>query len=81
MASESLVIAGPNEFKKWNEKMLTRLKKVQNADGSWNGHHCITSPVFCTSAVVQCLTTENDAEFLTEMARRTAGEKLADVGH
>jgi len=80
MASESLVIAGPNEFQKWNEKMLSRLKKVQNADGSWSGHHCITSPVFCTSAVVQCLTTENDAEFLTDMARRTAGEKLADVG-
>ena len=80
MTSESLVIAGPNEFQKWNDKMLTRLKKVQNADGSWNGHHCITSPVFCTAAVVQCLTTENDAEFLTNMARRTAGEKLAVAG-
>ena len=80
MTSESLVIAGPNEFAKWNDKMLARLKKVQNADGSWSGHHCITSPVFCTSAVVQCLTTENDAEFLTEMARRTAGKKLADAG-
>jgi hypothetical protein len=79
MTSESLVIAGPNEFKKWNEKMLARLKKSQNTDGSWSGHHCITSPVFCTSAVVQCLTTENDAEFLTEMARRTTDEKLATV--
>ena len=79
MASESLVIAGPKEFKKWNEKMHTRLKKSQNADGSWNGHHCITSPVFCTAAVVQCLTTENDAEFLTEMARRTTDERLANV--
>lgn len=77
VTSESLVIAGPNEFKKWNEKMLTRLEKVQNADGSWSGHHCITSPVFCTSAVLQCLTAEQDAEFLSEMAKRTAGEKLA----
>ncbi len=76
MTSESLVIAGPKQFKKWNDKMLTRMEKIQNADGSWNGHHCITSPVFCTAAVVQCLTTENDAEFLTEMANRTAGEKL-----
>ena len=77
MTSESLVIAGPNDFHKWNGKMLTRLEKVQNADGSWNGHHCITSPVFCTAAVVQCLTTERDAEFLSEMARNTTGEKLA----
>lgn len=77
MTSESLVIAGPKQFQKWNDKMLTRMEKIQNADGSWNGHHCITSPVFCTAAVVQCLTTENDAEFLTEMAHRTAGEKLA----
>jgi hypothetical protein len=77
MTSESLVIAGPNDFHKWNAKMLTRLEKVQNADGSWNGHHCITSPVFCTAAVVQCLTTERDAEFLSEMARNTTGEKLA----
>lgn len=79
MTSESLMIAGPNEFQKWNEKMLARLKKVQNADGSWSGHHCITSPVFCTSAVIQCLTTENDAEFLTSMAHSTASEKLAGV--
>lgn len=77
MTSESLVIAGPNDFHKWHDKMLSRLKKVQNADGSWSGHHCITSPVFCTSAVVQCLTTERDSEFLSEMARRTSGEKLA----
>ena len=79
MTSESLVIAGPKKFNQWNDKMFTRLRKVQNADGSWSGHHCITSPVFCTAAVVQCLTTENDAEFLTSMAKRTAGEKLAQV--
>ncbi len=80
MTSESLVIAGPNDFHKWHDKMLTRLEKVQNADGSWNGHHCITSPVFCTAAVVQCLTTERDAEFLSEMARNTTGGKLAASG-
>ena len=77
MTSESLVIAGQKQFRKWNDKMVTRLEKVQNADGSWSGHHCITSPVFCTAAVVQCLTTENDAEFLTQMAKQTTGERLA----
>lgn len=80
MTSESLVIAGPNDFHKWHDKMLTRLKKVQNADGSWSGQHCITSPVFCTAAVVQCLTTERDAKFLSEMARNTTGAELAASG-
>lgn len=79
MTSESLVIAGTKKFREWNTKMTIRLEKVQNADGSWNGHHCITSPVFCTAAVVQCLTTENDAEFLTKMAKQTSNEALATV--
>jgi hypothetical protein len=77
MTSESLVIAGGDKFKQWDNKMAERLQKVQNADGSWSGHHCITSPVFCTAAAVQCLTTENDAEFLTAMAKRTNTQKLA----
>ena len=80
MTSESLVIAGGNKFQKWNGKMAERLEKVQNGDGSWSGHHCITSPVFCTAAVVQCLTTEKDAEFLNAMAKRTNTQQLADAG-
>ncbi len=80
MTSESLVIAGGDKFQNWNGKMAERLEKVQNGDGSWSGHHCITSPVFCTAAVVQCLTTENDAEFLSEMAKRTNSHQMADAG-
>ncbi|QEG37769.1 prenyltransferase/squalene oxidase repeat-containing protein [Bythopirellula goksoeyrii] len=80
MTSESLVIAGGDKFQNWNGKMATRLEKVQNGDGSWSGHHCITSPVFCTAAVVQCLTTENDAEFLSDMAKRTNSHQMADAG-
>lgn len=71
--SESLVIAGGDGFKKWNAKMLERLEKVQSPDGSWTGHHCITSPVFCTAAVVQCLTTERDSAQLILIAQRAAG--------
>ncbi len=76
MTSESLVIAGGKKFASWDGKMQNRLAKVQNSDGSWSGHHCITSPVFCTAAVVQCLTTDRDAEFLSSMAKRASGEKL-----
>jgi hypothetical protein len=70
MTSESLVIAGGEKFHQWNDKMHGRLQKVQNPDGSWSGHHCITSPVFCTAAVVQCLTTDRDAEFLVAIAKK-----------
>jgi hypothetical protein len=80
LTSESLVIAAADKFNQWNDKMHGRLQKIQNSDGSWAGQHCITSPVFCTAAVVQCLTTDRDAEFLIAMAERThnAAEKVAE---
>ena len=68
MTSESLVIAGGENWTTWNAKMQNRLAKIQNPDGSWNGHHCISSPVFCTAAVIQCLTTDRDAERLVRLA-------------
>ena len=80
--SESLVIVGGNEWNEWNDKMHARLIKAQSKDGSWSGHHCITSPVFCTAAVVQCLTTDHDAETLIAIATKATeadmdGEKIA----
>jgi hypothetical protein len=59
--------------------MHGRLQKIQNANGSWTGLHCITSPVFCTAAVVQCLTTDRDAKFLIAMAERTKIEAGKDA--
>jgi hypothetical protein len=73
MTSETLLIAGGDKFHEWQDKMQGRLAKIQNTDGSWSGHHCISSPVFCTAAVVQCLTADQDVEFLVEMAKRTTG--------
>lgn len=64
MTSESLVISGGDEWEGWNKKMYQRLAKIQNNDGSWSGHHCITSPVFCTAAVVMTLTSDRDADYL-----------------
>jgi len=74
MTSESLVITGGEAWKSWDEKMHRRLRKIQSGNGSWSGHHCITSPVFCTSAVVQCLNTFKDAETL-----RNASLAKADI--
>jgi hypothetical protein len=64
MTSESLVLQGGKEWEDWNKRMLDLLSKVQNPNGSWSGHHCITSPVFCTAAAILTLTTDRDAQFL-----------------
>ncbi len=64
---ESLVVNQDKDWKKWYDDMSGRILKIQNEDGSWNGHHCITSPVFCTATSVLLLTVENDVEFLSKV--------------
>lgn len=64
MTSESMILTGGKEWNDWNKKMESRLSKIQNGDGSWSGHHCITSPVFCTAAVVATLTVARDQDYL-----------------
>jgi hypothetical protein len=61
---ESLIIGGGNEWKSWYEKMSGRLVQIQNDNGSWNGHHCITSPVFCTATCLLILSIDKDIDFL-----------------
>ena len=59
MTSESLAEEDEaKEWLDWHKKMSQRLSKVQNGNGSWSGHHCITSPVFCTAAVIMTLTAD-----------------------
>lgn len=55
---ESLVVQGGEEWKKWDEKITANLNRVQNADGSWSGHHCITGRTFCTAAALLVLTVD-----------------------
>ncbi len=64
---ESLVVNKDKDWKKWYDAMSGRILKIQNQDGSWNGHHCITSPVFCTATSILLLTVENDIEYLRKV--------------
>ncbi len=64
---ESLVVNQDSDWKKWYDDMSGRIVKIQNKDGSWNGHHCITSPVFCTATSLLLLTVENDIQFLQKV--------------
>lgn len=66
---ESLVVNKDEDWKDWYDNMSGRILKIQNEDGSWNGHHCITSPVFCTATSVLLLTVENDIQFLSNMGK------------
>lgn len=68
MTSESLLLTDRNAFNTWQQKMATRFSAIQNGNGSWSGYHCITSPVFCTAAVLLALTAEADAGLLSQAA-------------
>ncbi|MHC4813876.1 MAG: ABC transporter C-terminal domain-containing protein [Planctomycetota bacterium] len=45
-------------WSKWNGSIKERLEKLQNKNGTWAGHHCITGRVACTSAAILTLLTE-----------------------
>jgi hypothetical protein len=70
MTSESLVIAGGNAWDRWHARLVNLFGSIQNGDGSWSGHHCITSPVFCTAAVILALTADRDRTLLAHEIQR-----------
>jgi len=66
---EGMIIGKDQSWKTWYDNMSGRLVKIQNNDGSWNGHHCITSPVFCTATCLLILAVNNDVDRLIKMGR------------
>lgn len=55
LISETMVQKGGAEWVKWDNAIGTLVGKVQNEDGSWTGHHCITGRTFCTAAALLVL--------------------------
>jgi hypothetical protein len=66
---ESMIIGKDNSWTKWYDNISGRMLRIQNDDGSWSGHHCITSPVFCTATCLLILSVNNDVDKLVEMGR------------
>jgi len=66
---ESMIIGKDNEWTRWYDNTSGRLLTIQNNDGSWSGHHCITSPAFCTATCLLILSVNNDVERLIEVGR------------
>jgi len=53
--SEMLIVQGGNEWQKWDKSVTANLERIQNQDGSWSGHHCITGRTFCTATALLTL--------------------------
>lgn len=64
---ESMVINKDMDWRKWYDDVAATLLSIQNDNGTWNGHHCITSPVFCTATCVLVLSINNDIDALVAM--------------
>ena len=67
---ESMIIKKDLDWKKWYDNTSGKLVNIQNGDGSWNGHHCITSPVFCTATCLLILSVNNDVDKLTNFGKK-----------
>ena len=55
MISDAMAEKGGEDWTNWQNKVGTFLAKAQNQDGSWVGHHCITSQAFATAGGLMTL--------------------------
>src|SRR5262245_257026 len=58
--SDSLKRTGGKEWGDWHSKIMQKILKLQNNDGTWAGHHCITGRVAVTSAAILNLTSDRE---------------------
>jgi hypothetical protein len=68
---EGLIISGDKTWKTWYANVSGKLVKIQEQGGNWQGHHCITSPAFCTAACLLILSVNNDMDRLLAMGNAT----------
>jgi hypothetical protein len=59
LITETMLQKGGDDWAAWFPTMRDKIVGVQNSDGSWTGHHCITSRTFCTAAAILVLTSPN----------------------
>lgn len=59
---ESLLINEDESWKNWYDNMSAKMLSIQENNGSWRGHHCITSPVFCTATCILILSIQEDIQ-------------------
>ncbi len=55
LVTECLLQRPRDSWQPWYPTVCDKLIRIQNRDGSWSGHHCITDRTFCTAAVLLTL--------------------------
>jgi hypothetical protein len=73
--SDSLRRAGGPDWERWNSEMKAKILSMQNEDGTWAGHHCITGRVAVTSAAILMLVADREKPFLTTSASKPGATK------
>jgi hypothetical protein len=68
--SDSLRRTGGQAWDKWNGEMKAKILKMQNEDGTWAGHHCITGRVAVTSAAILILQADREPVIVPASARK-----------
>jgi len=56
--SDSMQRVGGDAWSKWHADITQKILGLQNSDGTWAGHHCITGRVAMTSAAILNLTVD-----------------------
>ena len=56
--SDSMKRVGGDAWSKWHASITQKILGLQNNDGTWAGHHCITGRVAMTSAAILNLTVD-----------------------
>jgi Squalene-hopene cyclase C-terminal domain/Prenyltransferase and squalene oxidase repeat len=56
--SDSMKRVGGDAWSKWHAVITQKILGLQNSDGTWAGHHCITGRVAMTSAAILNLTVD-----------------------
>jgi hypothetical protein len=73
--SETLLVKGGKEWQDFDKSMTENLGRIQNPDGSWSGHHCITGRTFCTSAAILVLLADRAPVPATKSAEKVVEAK------
>ncbi|MEM9176044.1 MAG: prenyltransferase/squalene oxidase repeat-containing protein [Myxococcota bacterium] len=74
MISDTLAEERGDDWETWQTAIASHLRATQNGDGSWSGHHCITSTPFVTAAAVLTLGAGDAFPQVTQ-----SGESAPDV--
>jgi hypothetical protein len=56
--SDSMKRVGGDAWTNWHANITQKIVALQNGDGTWAGHHCITGRVAMTSAAILNLTVD-----------------------